>query len=141
MDKTPPYRPTIETQSDLEDVWRHLMGPYGFDGRSLWMLRIDDDRRVVPQVVEITECDEEIDPGLTERLGHLLRELEGEAPGGSWAFLVSRPGRGVHESDRMWARSVLQAGATSDVRLEMTHLATDAGITPLPPDELMRRPA
>lgn len=139
MDET--YRPTIHTQADLELVWRHLMGPSGFAGRSLWMLRIEADRRVVPQVVEITECDEDIDPGLTERLSHLLRELEGEASGGSWAFLVSRPGRGVHESDRMWARFVHQAGATSDVRLEMTYLATDAGITPLPPDELMRRSA
>lgn len=137
MDET--YRPTIRTQADLEAVWRHLMGPGGFGGRSLWMLRIDQDRRAIPQIVEITECDPAPDPGLTASLGELLSTLDTEAPGGSWAFLLSRPGRGVHDSDRMWARFVHGAGAAAGVRLEMTHLATSAGIVPLPPDELTPR--
>jgi len=139
MDDT--YRPTVDDQSDLAATWSHLMGPGGFDGRSTWMLRIDEDRRAIPMVTEITECDEAPDPAFTDGLAAVLSALHEEAPGSTFAFLVSRPGRGVHESDRMWARFVHEAGRRAGVRLEMTHLATDAGVVPLPPDELIQRSA
>lgn len=139
MDET--YRPTVHTQSDLEAVWRHLMGPFGYGRRSIWMLHVDEERRLVPQVVQIAECDERPDPGMAVGLGQLLDSLDEAAPGGSFAFLISRPGHGVRESDRRWARFVHEAGGRSSARLEMTHLATDAGVVPLPPDELSARSA
>jgi hypothetical protein len=141
MDEMTPYRPTVQSQADLEEVWRRLMGSHGFGGRSLWMLRIAPGGEVVPRVVQIAECDDGPDPTMTSGLAKVLASLDAEAPDGSWAFLVSRPGRGLHESDRMWARFVREAGAAGGVRLEITHLANDAGITPLPPDELIRQSA
>ncbi len=139
MDET--YRPTVRTQAELEAVWRHLMGPFGYGGRSLWMLQLDENRQAVPHLIEIAECDELPDPGNGAGLVELLRSLDESAPGGTFAFLVSRPGRGVHESDRMWARFVHEAGTRSGVSVEMTHLATDAGVVPLPPDDFAVRSA
>ena len=117
------------------------MGPYGFSGRSTWLLHLDRDRRAIPVITEITECDEAPDPGFVDSLAQVLASLGAEAPGATFAFLVSRPGRGVHEADRMWARFVHEAGRRAGVGLEMTHLATDAGIVPLPPDDLIPRSA
>lgn len=134
-----PYRPTIRTQSDLEAVWRHLMGPWGFGGRSIWLLRIESDGTVLPHVVEIAECDGLPDDELVDGLAGVLRTLDGDDPGGSFAFLLSRPGGHVDDTDRAWGRFLLRAGLLADVRLEMVHLATDERVVPLPPDELTER--
>jgi len=139
MDET--YRPTIHTQADLEEAWRHLMGPWGFGGRSVWMLRFDADRQLIPVITEIKECEGLPDPEMSTGLGEILRTLDEDDPGTTFAFLLTRPGQGIDDTDRAWGRLLLDVGRTADVRLEMTHLATDAGITPLPPDELMRRSA
>jgi len=134
-----PYRPTVHTQADLEEVWRQLMGPWGFGGRSIWLLRVDASRQAIPALAEFSDCEDRPEPGLADEIGDLLRGLDGEVPGGSFAFLLSRPGAGVGEDDRAWARCLLEAGEAAGVRLEMVHLATDDGTVPLPPDELMSR--
>lgn len=134
-----PYRPSVRTQAALEVVWRHLMGPGGFDRRSIWLLRVDADHRPIPVVTEITDCEDRPGPELVRQLGDLLRGLDDDDPGGSFAFLLSRPGAGIGEDDRVWARCLLEAGTAGGVRLEMLHLATDAGTVPLPPDELVPR--
>ena len=138
-----PYRPTIDTQADLEEVWRHLMGPAnlgeGFGRRSVWLLRVDGERRVVPAITEIAECDEAPAPGTADGLAQVLRMLDDDDPGGSFAFLLSRPGQGLQEADRVWGRFLVAAGRDAGVRLEIVHLATDAGVVALPPDELMER--
>src|SRR5690349_17944013 len=103
-----PYRPTIHSQADLEAVWSRLMGPWGFGRRSIWMLRVDDDRNVVPSVVEIAECEDRPEPDLADRLAGVLSELCRDDVGGSFAFLISRPGRAaVQDDDRAWARMLL----------------------------------
>jgi len=137
MDET--YRPTIHTQSDLEEVWRHLMGPLGFGGRSIWMLRFDADRRLIPVITEIAECEGLPDPEMSTGLGEILRTLDEDDPGTTFAFLLSRAGHGIDDTDRAWGRMLLDMGRTSGVRIEMPHLATDAGVSPLPPDELAPR--
>ena len=137
MDET--YRPTIDSQAALEEVWRTLMGPFGFSRRSVWLLRVDDERRVVPAITEIAECEELPDPRHADGLAEVLRLLGQDEPDGSFAFLVSRPGGGVDDADRAWGRFLHEAGAAAGVRLEMSHLATDAGVVALPPDELMQR--
>ena len=53
---TTPFRPTVRSQADLEAVWKHLMGPWGFGGHSVWMLVIDADDRPFPHITEITEA-------------------------------------------------------------------------------------
>lgn len=132
-----PYRPTVRTQADLEEVWRRLMGPGGFERRSVWLLRVDADQRAIPMIAEITDCEDRPEPPLADQIGELLRSLDREDPGGSFAFLLTRPGVGLDEDDRTWGRCLLAAGEAAGVRLEMLHLTTDAGTQPLPPDELM----
>jgi hypothetical protein len=137
MDET--YRPTIHTQADLQDVWRELMGPWGFGGRSIWMLRFDTDRQLLPVITEIKECEGLPDPEMSTGLGEILRTLDEDDPGTTFAFLLSRPGHGVDDTDRAWARLLLDVGRAAGVHLEMPHLATEEGVRPLPPDELAPR--
>src|SRR3954462_12828751 len=97
-----PFRPVVRSQSDLETVWKELMGPWGFGGYSVWMLVIDADDRPFPQITEITEALEPPDDQGTESLAVVLRELA--EPGRRFAFLRSRPGPGgVTADDRAWA--------------------------------------
>lgn len=109
-----PYRPTIRTQAELERVWRHLMQPLGFGRRSVWLLQVAADRRPTSMITEITECDERPDTEMCTGLAGILEQLDAAEPGGSFAFLVSRPGRGV----------------------DVVHLATDHDVVPLPLDEI-----
>jgi hypothetical protein len=132
---THPYRPTIHTQADLETVWRHLMEPLGFSGCSIWMMHVDSEGRPIPQLMEITEIDEFPDRADEhDGFARLLRELDAEDPGGSFAFLISRPGRGLRTDDRARASYLYDVGRAADVRLEVVHLATDADVSPLPLD-------
>jgi hypothetical protein len=132
-----PYRPTIRTQADLERVWRHLMQPLGFGGRSIWMMRVASDGRAVPQLLEIAEADDPPDTREeADSFAELLRDLDTVDPGGSFAFLRSRPGRGIHAEDRAWAGFLYDAGRAAGARLEVVHLATDVEVLPLPLDEI-----
>jgi hypothetical protein len=138
-----PYRPTVRTQADLEEAWTRLMGPWGFGSRSIWMVRVADDRRVIPVITEITRCDRLPTTDQAGGLAEVLAALDADDPGGSFAFLLSRPGPlTVHEEDRSWARLLTEVAQAAGVRMEMVHLATDAGTMPLPPDEIaLPRPA
>lgn len=130
------FEPILHTQADLHDAWCQLMGPLGFSEQSIWMLRIGADRRPIPQIVKIAEADEV--PVGTEGHGfpEVLRLLDDAEPGNSFAFLRSRPGRGVTTEDRAWAAFLYDAGRVSGVQVEVVHLATDDEVTPLPLDEV-----
>ncbi|GAA1140184.1 hypothetical protein [Nocardioides aquiterrae] len=135
-----PYRPTVRTQADLEAVWDRLMGPWGFGRRSVWMLRIDAGRRPLPVITEITECDDLPTAAQAHGMAEVLAALDTDDPGGTFAFLLSRPGHPVvDETDRAWARLLVETGRSAGVRLETLHLATDTGTVPLPADELAPR--
>jgi hypothetical protein len=133
---TESYRPTVRTQADLEQVWRHLMEPLGFGGRSVWMMRVASDGCAVPHLLEITEADDAPTPAESGSFAGLLRDLNAADPGGSFAFLRSRPGRGIDDTDRGWAGFLYDAGRAAGVRLEVVHLATDVDLVPLPLDEV-----
>jgi hypothetical protein len=66
----------------------------------------------------------------------VLRMLDEGEPGRSFAFLRSRPGRGVTREDRAWARFLHDAGRVAGVEVEVVHLATDDDVTPLPLDAI-----
>jgi hypothetical protein len=132
-----PYRPTVHCQADLLEVWRHLMEPLGFGGHSVWMLRVGADRRTVPQLLEVTEADTAPDgPEDAAAFAAFLAEVDADHPGGSFAFLRSRPGRGIDAADRGWASFLYAAGRLGGVRMEVVHLATDTDLVPLPLDEV-----
>ncbi|ABL83219.1 MULTISPECIES: hypothetical protein [unclassified Nocardioides] len=132
------YRPIIRSQADLETVWRHLMQPLGFATGSVWMLRLEADGRAVPRLMEIADAELAADPREEpEPFAALLADLDSVEPGGSYAFLRSRPGRdGIRPEDRAWAGFLYAAGRLAGVRLEVVHLATDADVVPLPLDEV-----
>jgi hypothetical protein len=129
-----PYAPTVSSQSDLEEVWRRLMQPLGFGRHSTWLMVIGADRRPLPMLTEIT--DSEVVPDDVEPFAQLLAMIDDRDPGGSFAFLRSRPGAGVDDRDRAWAGFLYAAGRAAEVRVEVVHLATDRDVVPLPLDEV-----
>lgn len=133
-----PFRPVIRTQSDLQQAWRRLMGPWSFSGPSIWMMLIEDDAPI-PQITEISEATDPFVPGDgMEGFVDLLRLLADEvAPGARFAFLRSRPGQGfLTGEDRAWAQALYAAARRADVPCEMVHLATRGAISPIPWDEV-----
>ena len=73
------FEPTIHSQQDLEDVWRRLMGPLGFSGRSLWLMLVDADGHPVPHLSQIEQAD--TPPELDELAGFadIVRGLRADA--------------------------------------------------------------
>ena len=73
---TTSYRPVVRSQSDLEAVWKHLMGAQtsdrGFGGHSLWLVVIDADDRPFPQITEITEAVEPPDDEMVSSIATFL---------------------------------------------------------------------
>jgi hypothetical protein len=132
---TTPFRPVVRSQSDLEAVWKHLMGPWGFGGHSVWLLVIDSDDRPFPQITEITEA---LEPPDDETISSLATVLSGlAADGRRFAFLRSRPGHGgVTDDDRAWARSLYDAGRRAGVPVEVVHRACDDDLVAVPMDEV-----
>ena len=135
-DRTP--RPVIRTQAELEQLWESAVSPPADGQHRLWLLRIDADRRAVPRIVEIAGAVDppEPDDDTTAGLVTLLRCLVEDEPGSSVAALRSRPGRGVRPEDREWAHALRAAAGEAGVALEVVHLLTDAGVSPLPLDEI-----
>lgn len=130
------YRPSVHTQADLEEVWRHLMGPLGFSGHSVWVMHIAADRRPVPELMQISDCEDVPEPEEAGGLVEVLARLDEAEPGGSVAFLLSRPGRGLRPGDLAWAAFLHEAGRAAAVPLEVVHLAHDEDVVPLPLDAL-----
>ncbi len=133
-----PFRPVIRCQADLEGAWRHLMGPLGFGGSSVWLLLIGADDRPLPHVTQIEDADEPPTAAQADGFASMLRDLLADlAPDGRWAFLRSRPGRAaITDDDRAWALALLGACRAADVPVEVMHLATDDDLRPLAADDL-----
>ncbi len=137
---TIPFRPTVRSQSDLEAVWKHLMGAQtrerGLGGHSVWLLVIDADDHPFPQITELAEAFEPPDGQMLASMATVLAELA--EPGRRFAFLRSRPGPGgVTEDDRAWARSLYDAGRRAGVPLEVVHRACDQDLVAVPMDDLL----
>ncbi len=133
------YRPTLRTQTDLEDAWRHLMGPLGFSSPSLWFVLITADDELFPHVTQIDEAATPPSPDEVAGLADLMAELRDEfAPGGRIAFLRSRPGRrGITAEDRAWARALYDVGRHAGIPIEVVHRACDHDLVPIPMDDAL----
>jgi len=138
-----PYAPVIRSQADLEDVWRHLMGPLGFSGHSLWLMFVQPDGVPLPHLSQVEDC--VTPPTAVEQANFvaLLKTLRREMRKDErLVFLRSRPGRGgAGPDDLAWARSLYDACRTADVQTDVVHLATDDTLVPLPMDEVLAEPA
>lgn len=128
----------IQTQSDLEQAWRTLMGPLGFGGHSVWLIMLEPDGTTTPMIMEITESEEPLDEAMQTSLAELLRLVTTETvPDGRVAFLRTRPGRdGLGAADRAWARALYAACRLAEVRHEVVHVANDVMLQPVPLDAL-----
>jgi hypothetical protein len=134
------FQPIIRTQQDLEDAWRHLMGPLGFSRRSLWLMLIERDGTPIPHLSRIDGADAVPSPGeldgFADTVGELAREF---VPGGRVAFLRSRPGApGLTADDRAWAQALYAAGRAAGVTVEVVHRACDHDLVPVPMDESLQ---
>ena len=133
------FRPTIHTQQDLEDAWRHLMSPLGFSATSIWFMLIDADGHPFPHVTQIEDADQPPSPEELAGLADVIKDLRDElVPGGRVAFLLGRPGGpAVSAADRAFARALYDVADLSGVPVEVVHLACDTDIVPLPMDEAL----
>jgi hypothetical protein len=114
------------------------MGPLGFGSRLLWLQLFDAEGRCTPLLPTIEDLpllpDEECFDQLLAFVQHLL---DLEVPGGSVAFLLSRPGRaGISASDRRWAVGLTGAARRLGVRAWPVHLANDHELRVVTDDDL-----
>ncbi len=131
--------PTLKSQADVELMWRVLMTPLGWRGRSLWFVLVAPDDRPIPHVYEIADLPDTIDPGGHAAAAELWRDLLSEVlPGGRIALLLTRSGWGDPvRADRAIAAGTYAACRAAGVPLEVIHLATDDDIVPLSADAVL----
>src|SRR5215203_5468077 len=129
----------INNQADLEQVWRGLMEPLGFNRTSLWIVFLHPDGQPHKTLIEVPAPDRMTAPDPTApELLDLLEEWTTErVPGGRVAFLRTRPGRGgLDQSDRLWAAALYAAAQVAGVPCEVVHAANDDRLVPVPLDEI-----
>ena len=135
MSEDETYQPIIHSQADLEDAWRTLMEPLGFSRRTLWLMFVAGDDRLLPQVTEIVDIPPVLDDEDLLGLQRLMDEI-GSA-GLRPAFLISRPGPGGPTADdRACAGRVVEACRAAGVAAEVVHVASDTDLQPVPMDDL-----
>ena len=128
----------LRTQHDVQRMWELVMQPLGFTSSSLWVNFYDDRRTPRPMLMEIAEH-----PGVpsgTEvaRLIEILDDVvHGEPDLAGVAFLITRPGKGgLLESDRLLAARLLAAARTVGLPCQPVHVAHDAAVLAVAPDDL-----
>lgn len=132
-DDTPPVR----TQQDLHRLWRALMGPLGFGGRSLWLALLHDDGRPTSVIVQVEDLPPLPDREQREHLARFCRMLLDQAGGGQVVFLLSRPGRGgISEGDRRWAAALQDVVRRARLPVWPVHRADDVELVVIAPDDL-----
>ncbi|HEX2176564.1 MAG TPA: hypothetical protein VHG70_11700 [Nocardioidaceae bacterium] len=137
----PEDSPPVRTETALLVRWRQLMGPWGFERRSLWLLWFDEDGFQLPIVVPIDDIPDLPDDDMVGRLlqiAHEVAHVDGSDTGGATvAVTLSRPGSArVTPSDRAWARALLGQAAGAGVSLWPVHLATKGTVRPLTLDDV-----
>lgn len=145
---TPVRDRPVTTQIDLERLWRALMGDLGFDGRSLWLMFLDEEGLAAPMLSQVEDLPldpddpdspDSPDGDLATSVVRVLHQvLATTCPGGSAALLLSRPGRGLRSTDRAWARALAREAQRAGLPLWPTHLATDHDLRVIAPDDVVR---
>lgn len=134
-------RRPARTDLELDRFWRAVMGPLGFTTRRLWIVLLDADDRPVPQITEIDDVPDEVEPETCVSLMYVCDDLLSTlVPGGSVALLFSRPGRQpMGPGDREIARELATAAASVGVPLRPTHFANDVVLSVFAADDLLPR--
>ena len=128
-----PHDTLIRTTDDLQQLWRSLMGDYGFSRRSVWLLFLDEGGRPSPVLVPIDDIPRRPIPLFVDNLRYISRELVGTHDVASVALLLSRPGHPrMTENDREWARALHQVSSDWP-----TFLAVADSVQVFAPDDLI----
>jgi hypothetical protein len=142
-DEIPPLQPPedaspVHTDSELLVRWRQLMGPWGFDRRSPWLLWFDADGFQLPIVVPVDDIPDLPDDLFLTNLVYVVDQIvQAEGDGTTVAFTLSRPGSSrLTDSDRTWARELRAHADRAGIALRPVHLATHGSVRPLTLDDL-----
>ena len=128
--------PPVRTQEDLHRLWRMLMGPLGFGGRSLWVHLLDAAGRPTPVILQVEDLPPLPDLGLHDGLRCIVDQLA-DGTGGSIAFLLTRPGRdGITVSERRWAVALTDVVRRAGLHVWPVHWANDVELGVVAPDDL-----
>ena len=131
--------PPVRTDAELLLRWRQLMGPWGFQQRSLWVLWFDGDGYQAPVIVPIDDIPDQPEDEFLVNLMYIVTEAAqvAETPGRvTVAMTLSRPGSSrVSDSDRAWAGALHDHALRADVALWPVHLATKGTARPLTLDD------
>jgi hypothetical protein len=116
-------------------MWRSLMGPLGFSGRSLWLAVLDEHGRPTPKLLQVDGMPQRPDP---EMQTSLVRVVSSMAEGaGQVVFLVSRPGGdGLTADDLAWASALQGVARQAGVPVWPVHRANDRALLAITPDDL-----
>ena len=140
MDAIPPLTrpedmPPIRSQTDLHRMWRSLMGPLGFGGRSLWIAVLDEHGRPTPRLLQVDEMPPRPDPEIQRGLVTVVSSVVENA--GQVAFLLSRPGEdGLTDEDRAWATMLQDVERQAGAPVWPVHMANDRALVVIAPDDL-----
>lgn len=136
---TSPSASPAPSEADLQQRWTTLLGPGGFACRSLWTSWFDADDAQLRLLVPVDELPSAPDAPLLAGLGEMWRTVvEDQAPGGSVAVALCRPGPGVlADDDRAWLRAAVATAREVGVRLRRSHLATRGRVQPVALDDLL----
>ena len=132
---SPADQPPVRTQADLDELWRSLMGPLGFGRTTLWTLLLEADGRVPGDLLPLDGIPTR-PTDVVGRLTALLRHLV--PPGGSVAFLLTRPGvdSAITPSERAWVRALEIVGRNVGTTVWPVHRANDEALHACTPDDL-----
>lgn len=130
--------PDVHTPAELERVWRRLIEPLGFGSRQIFAILLDRDGRVLPSIVNVTDCPAAPDGQMLVHLARSLRTtLDETDPGGSCALLWARPSHaGTRASDLIWIRAITAAMAMQSLGEWPLHTADDSVLRVMSPDDL-----
>ncbi len=135
---TPPHAPRmpVRTSAQLQELWRELMGPRGFTGRTLWLVFLDHDDRPHELVVPIGDLPLAPDPELLTSLRGVVDTLLADGTVSAVPMLLARPGDpAMTAADRRWARA-LRRHLDAHLGGWPVHLATRGRVQPFGPDDL-----
>ncbi len=136
--RPPDETPAITALDELTYHWRSLMGELGFAYRRLWLLLLEPDGWPVPHLTTIDDIPPAGDPAGCHNLAWIASQVMPE--GGSFAILLSRPGRHpLNQQDRSWAQQMTVAANEVGVSMWPMHFANDAELRVFAPDDVIGR--
>lgn len=139
MTRTPVTHRPIHHHGDLYRHWARLLGPLGFDRRSLWLGFIDADARMNSGVTCIEDLPVRADLDHCRHVLELCRHIVGDPPTRqSVAMLLTRGGRDpMGADDRTWGRGLTTAARERGLDRWPVHFANDEILQVFAPDDLV----